>query len=374
MLIANLSTFHPHRGGIAQFNAALYRALQERHRVAAFNFSRQYPAILFPGTSQYVGAGDRADPIESRRTLDSVNPLSWRRTAREIAALRPDLLLMSYWMPFFAPSMGSVARRLRPTTTVVSILHNVIPHEPKFFDPPLIRYFLRQNHGIIVMNSASEADLLSLAGPSVRYLKIPHPVYVHFGDPVDRAAARARLGIPADKRVVLFFGLIRQYKGVDELIRALDLLDERYVLVIAGEPYGGSDVYKNLIAASRFPRNIVFHDRYIPDDGVAGYFSAADACILPYRSATQSGITSVSYHFDVPVIATDVGGLAEDVGGRNTGVVVASPDPRELAAGIRKFFDGEMREECVRNIARVKREESWARFAVKLTAFAESLR
>jgi glycosyltransferase involved in cell wall biosynthesis len=374
MSIAYLSTFHPHRGGIAQFNAALYRALQARNDVEAFNFSRQYPGALFPGTSQYVNAGDRADPVGNRRTLDSINPLSWSRTAREIRTMGPDLLLMSYWMPFFAPSMGSVARRLKSSTTVVSILHNVVPHEPKFFDRPLIRYFLRQNHGLVVMNSASEADLLSIAGPAVRYLKVPHPVYVHFGDSMDKSAARERLGIPADKRVVLFFGLIRPYKGVDLLIRAMDRLDERYALVIAGEAYGGSGAYRSLIAQSRLAGNILFHDAYIPDDRVAEYFSAADVCVLPYKSATQSGITSVAYHFDLPVIATDVGGLGEDVGGRDTGVVVGSPDPEALAAGIRKFFDEGMRAECVRNIARVKDEESWSRFAEKLTAFADTLR
>jgi glycosyltransferase involved in cell wall biosynthesis len=333
-----------------------------------------YPGFLFPGKTQFVQPGDAADAVPNLRVLDSVNPLSYSRTARKIAALGPDLLLISYWMPFFVPSLGIVARRLKPSTRVVSILHNVIPHEPKFVDRSLVRLFLRQNHGVVVMNSASEADLLSIADPPVPSVKIPHPVYVHLGNAVDRSGARERLGVPQEKRVVLFFGLIRPYKGVDRLIRAMDLLDERYLLIVAGEAYGGAGpAYRSLIAKSRFPENIRFHDSYIPDSGVADYFSAADVCILPYTSATQSGVTSVAYHFDLPVIVTDVGGLGEDVGGRGTGVVAGPPDPDAIAAGIRKYFDENMKDGCVRAIARVKEEESWPRFAEKLTRFAATL-
>lgn len=373
MNIAFLSTFYPYRGGIAQFNACLLRALEREHDVSAFNFSRLYPGPLFPGTSQYVRPEDRADRIESRMVLDSINPVSYFRTAREIGTLRPDLLLIGSWMSFFAPAMGTVARRLRSSTRVITILHNVVPHEPRFFDAPFIRFLLRQSHGMVVMNSSSERDLAALGVPPGRHLTIPHPIYSHFGDPVDRAAARERLGIPAGNNVLLFFGLVRPYKGVDLLIRAMSSLDERYSLVIAGETYGSAREYGDLISSSPRRENIRFMNEYIPDAKVADLFSAADACILPYRSATQSGVTSVAYHFDLPVIATDVGGLGEDVGGRGTGLVVGPPEPEVIAAGIRRYFDEGMRDRCVVNIAAVKREESWERYAERLTAFAGTL-
>ncbi|HLB00603.1 MAG TPA: glycosyltransferase [Bacteroidota bacterium] len=373
MKICYLSTFYPYRGGIAQFNASLYRALGERHEVTAFNFTRQYPDMLFPGKSQYVQPGDIADPVETRRTLDSINPLSFFKTAAAINRLSPDLLVMKYWMSFFGPSLGAVAGRMKPPTKVVTVLDNVIAHEKRFFDVPFTKYFLRRNHGFVAMSSGVEDDLVSLAGPEVRRMRIPHPLYDHFGTKTDAAAARARLGIPPGSRVVLFFGFIRDYKGLDLLIEAIGALDERYALVIAGETYGSFEKYDAIIRQSPMKKSIFVFNDYIPDSRVPDFFSAADVCVLPYRSATQSGITSIAYHFDLPVIATDVGGLAEDVSGRGTGLVVHRPAAQDLADGIRKYFDSGMISVCVEQITRVKREESWSNFAEKLTAFAGSL-
>lgn len=372
MRIAYLSTFHPYRGGIAQFNASLYRALRAGHEVHAFNFTRQYPDFLFPGKTQLVQPGDAADPVPNLAVLDSINPLSYMKAAAEINAVSPDLLIMKFWMSFFGPSLGAVAGRMKPPTKVVTVLDNVIAHEKRFFDIPFTKYFLRRNHGFVAMSASVERDLHSLA-PGAHCIRVPHPLYDHFGAKLDPAAARARLGVPEGKRVVLFFGFIREYKGLDLLIEAFGKLDDRYVLVIAGESYGSFDEYAGFVARSPLRSNIRVFNDYIPDERVPEFFSAADVCVLPYRSATQSGITSIAYHFDLPVVATDVGGLGEDVGGRKTGVVAGPPDPDSIAAGIRKYFDEGMKDSCVRAIARVKEEESWPRFAEKLTRFAATL-
>ena len=372
MKIAYLSTFHPYRGGIAQFNASLFRALQGRHEVHAFNFTRQYPDLLFPGKTQYVQPGDVADAVPNRRVLDSIDPLTFLSAASAINRVEPDLLVMKFWMSFFGPSLGAVAGRMKPRTKVVTVLDNVIAHEKRFFDIPFTKYFLRRNHGFVAMSASVERDLLSLV-PGARCIRVPHPLYDHFGAKLDPAEARRRLGVPEGKRVVLFFGFIRDYKGLDLLIDAFGRLDDRYVLVIAGETYGTFDAYDARIAASPLRANIRVFNDYIPDTRVPEFFSAADACVLPYKSATQSGITSIAYHFDLPVIATDVGGLAEDVGGRKTGVVAGPADPEAIAAGIRRYFDEGLKEDCVRAIARVKEEESWPNFARKLADFAASI-
>jgi len=373
MKVCYLSTFHPFRGGIAQFNAALFRALSERHEATAFNFTRQYPDMLFPGKTQYVQPGDIADAIDTTRTLDSINPLSYLRTAAAINRFSPDLLVMKFWMSFFGPALGTVAGRMKPGTKIVTVLDNVIAHEKRFFDLPFTKYFLRRNSGFIAMSSEVENDLVSLAGPDVRRIRIAHPLYDHFGKKTDSVSARKRLGVPADKKVVLFFGFIRDYKGLDLLIEAFGGLDDSYALVIAGESYGSFSKYDTIIRRSPMKDNIYVFNDYIPDTRVPDFFSAADVCVLPYRSATQSGITSIAYHFDLPVIATDVGGLAEDVGVRGTGLVVDRPTALDLAAGISKFFESGMRPTCIDQIAMVKREETWSNFAAKLTAFAETL-
>ncbi len=373
MRICYLSTFYPYRGGIAQFNASLFRALAAGHEVTAFNFSRQYPDFLFPGKTQMVRDGDIADPVESVRSLDSINPLSYLRTAAAINRLSPDLLVMKFWMSFFGPSLGTVAGRMGPGTKVVTVLDNVIAHEKRFFDSAFTKYFLRRNTGFVTMSSEVENDLVSLAGADVRRIRVPHPVYDHFGGKVDPDGARTRLGIPRDKKVVLFFGFIRDYKGLDLLIEAFGSLDDGYALVIAGETYGSFEKYDDAIRRNPLADNIFVFNDYIPDTGVPDFFSAADVCVLPYRSATQSGITSIAYHFDLPLIVTDVGGLAEEVGGRGTGLVVGRPEPAAIAAAVRKFFDSGMKPGCVGRIGQVKREESWQNFAGRLTAFAESL-
>jgi glycosyltransferase involved in cell wall biosynthesis len=362
MRIAFISVFYPYRGGIAQFNAQLYEALQENHTVQAFNFTRQYPDFLFPGKTQYVTPEDKAIPVESARTLDSINPFSWQRTARDIVRWKPDLAVFSYWMSFFAVSFGHIAAVLRRHgIETVSVIHNAIPHEPKFYDKPLTRAFFKKNDGLVSMCDAVTADIRILC-PKARIIQQPHPVYDHFGQKMDKRAAQEALGLDPRLRTLLFFGLIRDYKGLDLLIDALPLLGEEYQLVIAGESYGSFEKYETQISASGCAGRIHVFNRYIDDEEVPRFFSAADLCVLPYKSATQSGITAIALHFDVPMVATPVGGLAESIGRPGLGVMADAASAEALADAIRHFFDGSP-EAFVNNIREVKRTQTWPAFA-----------
>ena len=351
----------------------LARELGKAHDVRVFNFTRQYPALLFPGKTQYVAPGDEAPETDSIRILDTVNPFSWGRTARAVRKWKPDLVLVRYWMSWFAPSLGYVTRRLRKDTTVLSILDNVIPHESHWFDTPLTRYFLSGSDGCVTLCNEVGADLHALR-PDLPATVIPHPVYSQFGEALPRKEAAARLGIDPGKRTLLFFGLIREYKGLDILLEAFGSLGEEYQLVVAGEPYGSFERYQALLDACPGRGRIHLFTRYIPDSEVRDYFSAADVTVLPYRSATQSGISAVSYAFGVPMIVTPVGGLKETIGERGTGLVTERVDAEDVVRAIRRFFDEPATaEQCRKAIREELKRLSWSAFAAQLTEFAASL-
>ena len=372
MKIAYLSTFYPFRGGIAQFNASLYRALKQHNEVKAFTFTRQYPSLLFPGETQYVQPGDVADQIDSVACLDSMNPISYQRTANKIKQWAPDVLIMKYWMSFFGPSMGWVARQMPAQTKVITILDNVIPHEPRFFDRPFTRFFLKQNDGFVAMSKKVANDLQSMRSDA-RFIEHMHPIYDHFGEQVEKVEARKALNLPADKKILLFFGFIRDYKGLDILLESFSRLGDDYQLVIAGEVYGQFDKYQQQIDDLPNKRNVHLFVEYISDDRVPLFFSAADVCVLPYKSATQSGITYISYHFNVPLIATDVGGLRETIEHGKTGLIVSEPEPSMLQESIEQFFVIDSQESYKNEIARLKAELSWDHLAAELIAFAQQL-
>ncbi|NJO69951.1 MAG: glycosyltransferase [Bacteroidetes bacterium] len=372
MRIAYLSTFYPFRGGIAQFNASLYRALEKNHQVKAFTFTCQYPEILFPGKTQMIENDETADAIPSQRILNSVNPLSYINTAKSINAFKPDILLMKYWMTFLAPSLGTAARLINNRTRVVTVLDNVIPHERKFYDNSLTKYFLNQNDGFVAMSDAVMNDLNSLqANPNC--LRMDHPLYNHFGAKTDREKACKELAIDSNKKNLLFFGFIRDYKGLDLLIEAMKHLDSDYNLIIAGECYGSFDKYQELINNSPFKNSIHVFTDYIPDSKVPVFFSAADVCILPYKSATQSGITSIAYHFEVPVIATDVGGLKESITHESTGLIVPRAESSKIADAIKYFFRNDLTSRMKHDIIQLKEKHSWDRFAEGIVNFATSI-
>jgi glycosyltransferase involved in cell wall biosynthesis len=372
MKIAYLSTFYPFRGGIAQFNASLYREFDMSHEIKAFTFSRQYPDFLFPGKTQYVSDDELADQIPSIQALDSINPLTYFSTARKIKAFNPDLLVMKYWMSFLAPSLGTVAKLMPRHTKVITILDNVIPHEKRFFDNSLTRYFLKQSDGFVAMSDTVKNDLLSLK-PSAKYIKKEHPLYDHFGGKIDRKEARQLLRLFPNKKTLLFFGFIRDYKGLDVLIKAFDLLDDSYQLVIAGETYGSFDKYSQLINSIRKKNQVFVFNDYISDRQVPAFFSAADVCVLPYKSATQSGITSIAYHFDVPLIATDMGGLKESIHHLQTGLIVDCCEPDVIAKSIREFFDRSLAGIFAPGIQKLKEALSWKKFAGSIVEFYKTL-
>ena len=378
MKIAILSCFYPYRGGISQFNSCLFKELEKNHTVKAFNFKRQYPDILFPGKTQYVTKDDDAVPVESVALLDTANPFSYATTAKAIREWNPDILVMRYWMSWFAPSLGYIARHMKPGCKVVSILDNVVPHEPHFFDKPFTKWFLKPQDGYVVLCNAVRDDLLELV-PQARYICTPHPLYSHFGEKLGRVQALESIGMKdshKETKNILFFGLIREYKGLDLLIEAFSLLDKSYRLIIAGEPYGSFEKYQKLIDACPNKENIILNTNYIADNQVNRYFSGADVCVLPYRSATQSGISSISYHFEVPMITTKVGGLKETIGDRGTGVIIDTGEPATIAAAIQEYFmpeNAEMREKMIQNIKLEKERLSWSTFAPKLEDFYRTL-
>lgn len=371
MKITFLSTLYPFRGGIAQFNASLYRALEKQHQLYAVTFKRQYPQILFPGETQYVTEHDPADPIDSRRWLDSINPLNWIKTGLRVKALHSDLLVMKFWMPFFGPSLGYVAAHAGKNTKTIAILDNVIPHEKRFFDMAFIRYFLKRVDGFVVMSEQVKSDLLSIK-PNARFVSLPHPLYNHFGAPLQTTEARQKLHIDPHKKTLLFFGFIRDYKGLDLLIDAFDQLPDDYQLIIAGESYGSFEKYNQQIDQCRNAKNIHKFVRYIADSEVPLFFSAADACVLPYKSATQSGITSIAYHFNLPMIATDVGGLKEMVIDNQTGVIVEKPTIEQIHDGIVRYFEAD-RQQFLAHIEAKKQTLSWEVFAQKIIEFHKEL-
>ncbi len=389
MRIAILSCFYPFRGGISQFNTYLLKELSKKHDVKAFNFKRQYPGILFPGKTQKVAQDDDALPVESISVLDTANPLTYGKTAKVIAEYGPDLLITRYWMSYFAPSLGSVTSKVasilkkkgKSSFKAVAIADNIIPHEKHFFDIPLARFFVRRQSGIVTLSHSVEQELHQIC-PEAKSLTIPHPLYSNFGERTDTLEARKKLGMRGSdeeilsRKVLLFFGLIRDYKGLDLLLEAMPLLDGSYTLVVAGENYGSFEKYSQIINSERFApvrNNLILVNRYIPDGEVKVFFSAADVSVLPYRSATQSGISSISWNFDVPLITTPVGGLVESVGQAGTGMLTESVSAKGVADAVKKYFAENKKEEYLYNISRLKRELSWETFADKLETFVNTL-
>ncbi len=380
MKIAYLSTFYPFRGGIAQFNASLFNSFKNdlNENINAYTFKRQYPDILFPGTTQYVTADDNAEIIDSKRVLDTVNPLSYYSTANEINNFEADLLLTKFWMPFFAPSLGKVARKLDKKTKKIAILDNVIPHEKRPFDIKLIKYFLNSYDGFVVMSNKVKDDLLSLK-PNAKYIFQEHPLYNHFGKKLDVIESKKktfgdRYEELKDKKLLLYFGFIRDYKGLDLLIESMSLLDDSYHLIIAGEVYGNFDKYSEQISNLEVGHKITQFVKYINDSEVQELFSASDVCVLPYKSATQSGIVGISYNFDLPVIATDVGGLNEMIVPHNTGFMVDNPNSNEIAEKIKVYFDKEMKVDFEQNIINYKSIANWKSLAKNIIKFSKELK
>lgn len=364
MRIAYLSTFYPYRGGIAQFNAALFEALSKKHEVKAYTFTRQYPSFLFPGKTQYAEKGDDSGDVKAVRVLDSINPFTYGTAAGNILKFKPALMLTKFWTPYFAPALGTVARKLNNKGVVnIAILDNVITHEKKFYDRLLTKYFLRQYRGFMVMSRNVADDLLSLV-PHAKYRLHPHPLF-NFGEKITKEEARGNLAVENTSSYILFFGFIRKYKGLDLLLESMadNRLKTRNIkLIIAGEYYEDSSFYLAKIKELGIEDRVVLHTHFIPSDKVRDYFCACDIVAQPYRSATQSGVTQIAYHFDKPMLVTDVGGLPEIVSQGKTGYVVPG-EPKAIADALNDFYTNSREAEFAGFVAAEKKRFSWDSFA-----------
>ncbi len=365
----------PLRGGLATYDERLARAFQQGGwRARLVTFSLQYPGFLFPGQTQY-STEPAPEGLEIEVALNSVNPLNWLAVGRRLAAEKPDLLVLRYWLPFMGPALGTVARLVRRNahTRVVAITDNVVPHEARPGDTLFTKYFLGACQGFVTMSRAVLTDLRRLA-PITPARYQPHPLYDSFGPLQRRTDALAALGLDPAFRYALFFGFIRAYKGLDLLLEAW--ADPRLAtlpvkLLIAGEFYEDATPYEALIWQHGLENRLVRRTAFIPDSAVAAYFSAADLVVQPYKHATQSGVSQVAYHFDKPMLVTDVGGLAELVPHGEVGYVTA-PTAGAIADALVDFFTHEPDRAATftAGVRRVKQQFSWQKMVDALTAVA----
>lgn len=371
MKIVLLTPAYPLRGGIAASSERLSREFQAMgHETVLYSFSLQYPSILFPGKTQYSDDPPPSDlHIEER--LNSINPFSWLAAARALAREHPDRVVVRFWLPFMAPCLGSVARLARLfakyPVRITALVDNIVPHEKRPGDLLLARYFVRSCDDFVVMSRAVEEAICTFLPENTEPQQVrfsPHPVYDIYGDPIAKAEARRHLGLPREVPLVLFFGLIRPYKGLDLLLEALSYVPEVHAL-IAGECYGDWQPYNTLIEQYHLQERLHVHPYFIPNDKVGLYFSAADLVVQPYRSATQSGISQIAYHFEKPIVVTNVGGLPETVRHGISGYVVP-PEAKAIAETIHDFFKHSRAQLLAQGVRTEKARFTWRNLAETL--------
>ena len=363
MRVVIIGPAYPLRGGLATYNERLARAFREAgDEVRIVTFSLQYPNFLFPGQTQFSTEPGPSD-LSIEVSLNSVSPLSWLALGRRLRRERPDVVIFRFWLPFMGPALGTVARLVRGNghTRVVAITDNVIPHEKRPGDGPLTRYFLSACDGFVTMSRSVLDDLHRLGFGTKPALYRPHPLYDNFGPIKPKAEALAALGLPTTTGYVLFFGFIRAYKGLDILLEAW--ADARVAalpikLIVAGEFYEDAAPYEALIKQYRLESRIVRATDFIPNEKVVDYFCAADLVLQPYKNATQSGVSQIAYHFERPMLVTDVGGLAELI---PDGVVgyVAPPTPEAIADAVVDFYANRREETFAAGVREQKKQFSW---------------
>ena len=364
------SALPPFRGGIAQFSEQFRKAIAKVRDVESFTFRHQYPNFLFPGQSQF----EENHPVfHFPRIVSTFRPWTYLTALVSLRKSKGNVFITSYWMSFFGPMMGFWARFLPKKTVKIALIHNLVPHEKRFFDDAFNRFFLSHYDGFIVLSeSVKQAVLAQKPGALTRVLK--HPSYLQFGKKMDKQHARQEIGIDATKKTILFFGLIRDYKGLDILLEAFSKMDDAFQLLIAGEVYGERKVYDDLIEQSK-NKQVYFVDQFIPSDKVAFYFSASDLCVLPYRTATQSGIKAMCDVFQLPVLVSQVGGLAEDIALNENGFIIEDMSPDALAAQINLLFAEDQLENVAKNLLfqSEKQENEWDEFAESVLEFADMI-
>ena len=364
---------HPLRGGLATFNQRLAREfIQSGYDCSICSFSLQYPRIFFPGKSQYTNE-PAPEGLVIRPLINSINPFNWLKVGNKLKTEKPDIIVVRFWIPVMGPALGTILRRVKKNghTKIICIADNVIPHEHRPGDRTFTRYFLKSCDAFITMSEKVMADLRLFQKDKPGKF-VQHPLYDNFGNPVTKEEARDKLGLPKDEKIILFFGFIRQYKGLDILLQAM--ADERIKktgikLMIAGEFYEDKRQYIDLIDQLQVKDKLILRTDFIPDSEVRYYLCAADAVIQPYRNATQSGVTPLAYHFEKPMVVTNVGGLASLVPHEKVGLV-AEPNPKSIADAILRFYQlGE--NYFIPNLHKEKEKYSWARMTETIIGLAE---
>lgn len=370
MKIICLGPAHPLRGGIADFNEQLAKNLiKQGHDTHIVSYRMQYPSILFPGKTQFTVSIKPAN-LEIKTLVHSLNPFNWRKTAKYICAQQADYVIIHYWMPFFAPALGSIACFVskHSNTKIIGLCHNLIPHERKPGDMLLTKFFTKHCHSFVCMSKAVLEELQQVE-PTKTSVFTPHPLYNNFGESVSKHEACTKLKLNPDFQYILFFGLVRKYKGLDLLLQAC--ADERIrqlpvKLLIAGEFYDNPQVYTDSIANNQLQDSVIICNEFIPQQNVRYYFSAADIVAQTYHSASQSGITQIAFHFEKPMLVTNVGGLSEIVAHRTMGYVTTK-EPHDIADCLYDFFTNQRKESFSTEVAKEKSKYSWETFIEKIT-------
>lgn len=366
MKITIIGPAHPLRGGLASYNERIAKAFEdEGHEVNIVTFSLQYPNFLFPGKTQY--STDAKPDLDISVAINSVNPFNWIKVGRQLKKQRPDLILCKFWLPFMGPCFGTILRIAKSNghTKVASIIDNIIPHEKRLGDTAFAKYFVGAVDGFVVMSKSVGEDMRQFTlDKSVEF--VPHPIYDNYGTIVPKTEAIEQLQLPPTNKYLLFFGFIRKYKGLDILLKAMAdkrIHDLGIKAIIAGEYYDEQQQYLDLIEEYDLHQHIILKDDFIPNDEVRYYFGASDVVVQPYKSATQSGISQLAFHFEKPMIVTNVGGLPEIV---NDGVsgYVTEVDSAAIADAIVDYYQHEQEAAFTEAVIEKKKEFSWERMTV----------
>ena len=373
--IVIIGSAYPLRGGgLATFNERLCKAfIDNGYQSRIETFSLQYPSFLFPGKTQYSDE-EAPDDLDITVSVNSINPLNWIKVGRKLKKEKPDLVILRYWIPFISPSLGSIARIIRKNkhTRIIAIADNIVPHEKRPGDTMLSQYFVNSVDGFVTMSETVMKDLEKFDSQKPKLFN-PHPLYDNFGPIIDKQKAQEELGLnPADKHL-LFFGFIRDYKGLDILLEAMTdprIIAENIKLIIAGEFYSGEEKYKKYIADHQLSDRLILHTDFIPNTKVGLYFSACDVIVQPYKTATQSGVTQIGYHFEKPMIVTNVGGLPEIILHQKTGYV-CHIDPADIARHILQFYNENKAADFAPYIKEEKKKYSWEQLIESLITVAK---
>lgn len=362
MKIIIVGTAFPYRGGLATYNERLAQEfVKQGHEVELYTFTLQYPSFLFPGKTQFSDK-PAPDDLKIIRRINSMNPLSWLKTGREIKAKNPDKIIFCYWMAFIAPCFGYIARVAKSSKTkCIGLIHNMIPHEPTILDKLFPRYFVKAMDGFVAMADSVVTDINVFDKSGKPKYVFPHPVYDLYGSVMSRDEALDTLNLDKGFRYILFFGFIRKYKGLDLLLEAFS--DERFKnypvkLIIAGEFYEPEEPYIELIKKHELENSVILHTGFIPDEDVRFYFNAVDIVAQTYRSATQSGVSQIAYNFEKPMLVTNVGGLGEIVPNGKVGYVVQA-EKNEIAEALIDFFGNNRIKQFTENVRTEKKKYEW---------------